>query len=218
MTDYNWFPNLSETRVKYQNITVSAAEPAHEPVSLALAKNYLKIDTTTDNDLIEFLIKAVRKQIENELGGFLIQKRTVTQKQTGGIERIEMMREPVNSITSVTYFEDFDSTGTVIASTNYRFSDGVLYHRDGFFKAGRESDGYVIVYNAGLVDDTGQTAENSAPVLREAMLRIIAHLYENREAYSTNLSEGNWSISYDQKMNYEIKNLLSIYMTPKAVF
>lgn len=213
------FESLEVSKPKYQNISVSSPEPTNEPISLTLAKNYLKVDYTTDDDLIEFLIKSVRKQIENELGGLHIVKRAVTQKQTGGIERIKFMREPVNSITSITYFEEFDSTGEVLSASNYRFVDGEIYHRDGFWKVGRESDGYVIVYNAGIVDDTGQAAENSAPALRNAMLRIIGYLYENREEFATTIGEGNLNISYNTIVgNSELKSLLMPYMTVKAVF
>ena len=216
---YQFYDSLDRSVPKYQNITVTAPEPTHEPISIELAKNYLKVDYATDDDLIEFLIKSVRKQIENELGGLHIVKRAVTQKQTGGLERIQFMREPVNSITSITYYEEFDSTGTVLSASNYRFVDGEIYHRDGFWKAGRESDGYVIVYNAGIVHDTGQAAEHSAPALRNAMLRIIGYLYENREEFATTIGEGNFNISYNTIVgNSELKSLLMPYMTAKAVF
>ena len=165
-----WYDSLDVSKSKYQNVTISTSEPVHEPVSLEEAKNYLKVDYTTDDTLIENLIHVVRKQIENELGGLLIVKRTVTQKQTGGLDTINLFRQPVNSITSITYYEDFSSTGSVVSATNYRFSDGQLYHIDGYWQSGRESDGYVIVYNAGIADDTGQSAENSPYTLRHAIL------------------------------------------------
>lgn len=214
-----WHDQLDFTKAKYQNITVSQNEPTHEPFDIVFVKNYLKIDYNTDDDLIELLIKSVRKQIENELGGFNLVKRNVTQKQTGGIRVIQAMREPVNSIVSITFYEQFASTGTVLNASEYRFVDGEFYHKDGFWKQGRESDGYVIVYNAGLVDDTGQAAENLAPAIRNAMLRIIGYLYENREQFATNISEGGMSVSYNTIVgNNELKSLLAPYMTVKAVF
>jgi uncharacterized phiE125 gp8 family phage protein len=212
------FESLDISKPKYQAITVSATEPQYEPISLEETKNYLKIDYTTDDQLIENLIHTVRRQVENELGGFLIVKRTVTQKQTGGLETIDFMRSPVNSITSITYYESFDSTGSVISSSNYRFNDGQLYHKDGYWAQGREGDGYVIVYNAGLVNDTGQTAENSPHPLRHAILRIVAYLYENREEYVTQANEGNFSVTYDKKIRSDVNLLLMPYHTGMAVF
>lgn len=220
LANYLAFSNTNDNIGRiYQNVTISANEPTYEVVSLTEAKNYLKIDYTTDDDLIELMIKSIRKQVENELGGLFIVKRSVTQKQTGGIKQIELLREPVNSITSVTYYEEFDSTGEVLSSSDYRFSDGFLYHKDGYFKPGRESDGYIIVYNCGYVDDTGQTAETSIPILRTAILRILAYVYENREEYATTISEGGWSVSYNLIVgNSQLKNLLSPYLKSRAVF
>lgn len=216
--------NLTEWRTndltnkKYQFLSITETEPQYEPLELSLLKNYLKIDYSTDDTLLELLIHTARKQIETECGGLAIVKRTVTQKQTGGLQYIQFMKQPVNSITSVTYYENFSSTGEVISSSDYRFTDGILIHKDNWFKSGRDGDGYVIIYNAGLVNDTGQTAENCPQALRAAMMRVIAYLYENREQYVNSVNEGNFSISYDKKLRSEINMFLSPYFTGKAVF
>lgn len=213
------FESLEVSKPKYQNVTVTTGEPVHEPVSLEEAKNYLKVDYATDDNLIELMIHAVRRDLENQLGGLCLVKRTVTQKQTGGLERLPLLRQPVNSITSITYYEEFGSTGSVVASTDYRFIDGQIYHKNGWWNAGRESDGYVIVYNAGIYEDTGQSAENSNEALRVALLRILAYLYENREEYATTIGEGGFSISYNSIVgNALLKNLLMPYHTGLAVF
>lgn len=219
MADRWWMhETLDVTKPRYQNITVTQTEITHEPVSLEEAKNYLKVDTTTDNDLIQILISVARRQIENELGGLNIVRRTVTQRQTGGLERIALMRQPLVSITSITYFEDFDSTGEVVAASNYRTADGEIYHREGFWKAGRESDGYVIVYTAGIAADTGQAAENSPETLRQAIMRIVAYLYENREEYVTQINEGNFSVTYNKNIRSDVNLLLMPYHTGKGIF
>lgn len=212
------YESLDIQRQKMQYITVTDAEPQFEPVSLEEAKNYLKVDYATDDDLIEILIHVARKQIENELGGLAIVRRSVTQKQTGGIEKLEVMRQPLNSITSITYYENFDSAGSVIAASNYRFVDGMIIHKDGYWKAGRDGDGYVIVYNAGISADTGQAAENSPHTLRQAIMRIVAYLYENREEYVTQINEGNMTVTYDKKTRSDVNLLLMPYHTGKGVF
>ena len=219
MTYWRWDSDqLYRSRPPLQSETVNYNDPTHEPVSLEEAKNYLKVDYSTDDTLIENIIHAARKQIENELGAYLIVKRAVTQKQTGGVETIDLLRQPVNSITSVTYFEEFDSTGEVLAATDYRFHDGQLYHKDGYWKQGRAGNGYVIVYNAGLADDTGQAAENSPNTLRQAILRITAYLYENREEYVTQINEGNLSVTYNKQLRNDVNLLLMPYHTGKGVF
>jgi uncharacterized phiE125 gp8 family phage protein len=202
----------------YQSTSVTYSDPVHEPVSLEETKNYLKVDYTTDDTLIENLIHVARKQIENELGGFLIVKRSIVQKQTGGLDVIELLRQPVNSITSIYYYDSFASTGSLISSSDYRYNEGQLYNSSGYWNQGREGNGYVITYNAGFADDSGQSAENSPNTIRQAILRIVAYLYENREEYVTQISEGNFSITYDKKTRNDVNLLLMPFHTGRAVF
>ena len=219
MTYWRWESDLIyRSKTPDQSITISAAEPTNEILDLTLTKNYLKVDVSTDDDLINLIIKSVRKQIENELGGVQIVKRSVSQKQTGGIEQIELLRQPVNSITSVTYYESFDSAGEVLSASDYRIIGNKLIHRDGYWKQGRNGDGYVIVFNAGIVDDTEATAEAATPSIRQAALRLVAYLYENREEFATTIGEGGFSISYNATVGNELKNLLAPYMVSRAVF
>jgi uncharacterized phiE125 gp8 family phage protein len=217
---YNTFniDSIDLSTSKYQEITISSNEPTNEPVTLTEAKNYLKVDYTTDDNLISALIFTARKQIENELGGLAIVKRSFTQKQTGGLKEIELMRQPVNSITSITFYNEFDSTGELIANTEYRNVNQNIYHKNGFFITGRDADGYVIIFNAGLVDDTVNSASNCPSSIKTAILRVLSYLYENRQDFSTNYSEGGWSISYDKKLRSDINLLLMPYTTSKAVF
>lgn len=211
------FQTLDITKPKYQEITVTSSEPAYEPVTVTQAKNYLKVDTTNDDALIEALIVSARKQVENECGGLAIVKRNFTQKQTGGLETIELMRDPVNSITSITFFEEFASTGEVLGASNYRNVGANLYHVDSYFQIGRQADGYQIVFNAGIVDDTLVGASTAPSAIKTAILRYVAFLYENREEYANSILEGNFTVSYDQKTNFEVKMLLMPYVTGKAV-
>jgi uncharacterized phiE125 gp8 family phage protein len=215
---FDGFNQISKTP-PFQNVSVIASEPTNELFTLTTIKNYLKVDVSTDDDLITLIQKSVRKQIENEIGGVQIVRRSVTQKQTGGIEKIELLRGPVNSITSITYYESFDSAGEVIDSAKYRQVNGMLYHETGFWNQGREGDGYVIVFDAGIVADTSNAAEAATPALRMAALRLIAYLYENREEFATTISEGGFSISYNTIVgNSELNNLLMPYAKARAVF
>lgn len=207
-----------KAKPKYQQISLSFTEPTNEPISLTELKNYLKIDYTTDDDLLNVLITTSRKQIENELGGLAIVKRSFTQKQTGGLDVIELLISPINSITSITYYEDFDSTGEVISSSLYRRVNSNLYHKNYYWDIGRDGDGYVIVFNSGLVDDTANSALTAPKSIKNAILRICAYLYENRQDYAKNWSEGNWTINYDKQTRNDINLLLMPYHTGKGLF
>ena len=193
MPDWRFGGELEKVKPKYQEISIiETGLVTNEPLSLTEVKNNLKIDYSTDDDLLTGLIKSVRVQIETELGGVNIIRRNMIQKQTGGVEFIELLRQPVNSIASIIYFEDFDSTGETI--TDYRQVNNILYHRDTFFKVGRAADGYVITYNAGLIADAVNANLSVPSNIKTAMQRVISYLYENRQQYASTYSEGGWSI------------------------
>lgn len=212
------FTPIDEIIPQFQEISVEETEPTNEPVSLTEIKLYLKIDYTTDDDLLTALIKAVRKQIEIELGGLLIVKRNVVQKQTGGLRQIELLRSPVNAITSIVHYDSFSSTGSTITSSYYRNVNNLIFHDDGFFKTGRSADGYVITYNAGMINDTTSSYASSPEAIKTVIKRVISYLYDNRQLYVSNYIENQLNVNFDQKMKNEINLLLMPYHTGKGVF
>jgi uncharacterized phiE125 gp8 family phage protein len=215
--DWRFGGELEKVKPKYQEISIiETGLVTNEPLSLTEVKNNLKIDYSTDDDLLTGLIKSVRVQIETELGGVNIIRRNMIQKQTGGVEFIELLRQPVNSIASIIYFEDFDSTGETI--TDYRQVNNILYHRDTFFKVGRAADGYVITYNAGLIADAVNANLSVPSNIKTAMQRVISYLYENRQQYASTYSEGGWSITYNKEMRQEINLLLMPNHSGRGIF
>lgn len=217
MPDWRFGGELEKVKPKYQEISIlETGLVTNEPLSLTEVKNNLKIDYSTDDDLLTGLIKSVRVQIETELGGVNIIRRNMIQKQTGGVEFIELLRQPVNSIASIVYFEDFDSTGETI--TDYRQVNNILYHRDTFFKVGRAADGYVITYNAGLIADAVNANLSVPSNIKTAMQRVISYLYENRQQYASTYSEGGWSITYNKEMRQEINLLLMPNHSGRGIF
>ena len=217
MPDWRFGGELEKVKPKYQEISIiETGLVTNEPLSLTEVKNNLKIDYSTDDDLLTGLIKSVRVQIETELGGVNIIRRNMIQKQTGGVEFIELLRQPVNSISSIVYFEDFDSTGETI--TDYRQVNNILYHRDTFFKVGRAADGYVITYNAGLIADAVNANLSVPSNIKTAMQRVISYLYENRQQYASTYSEGGWSITYTKEMRQEINLLLMPNHSGRGIF
>ena len=219
MVVFNGFFNIDKTVPKYQEITITeVAEPTYEPVSLAEMKDYLKVDTTDDNTLISALIHTARKQVENELGGLAIVKRNFTQKQSGGLERLEILKSPLNSIASIVYYDSFASTGSTVTASDYRYVTNNVYHINNFFDYGRDADGYVITFNAGIVADTSTASITAPNSIRVAIMRIASYLYENRQDYAKNWNEGNWSINYDKTLRNDINLLLMPYHTGKGLF
>lgn len=173
------------------------------------AKNYLKISHSVDDSLIKLLIKSSVNTIENVIYK-VIHKSTFVQKQSGGIDKIKLMKCPVTSTPTILFCDSFDSTGTSLTiNTDFRMVGNILYHIDGYFITGREGDGYSIEYDAGLFDSSTDDDSMEYTVIKNVMMRMIAFLYENRQQYCTNFNEENWSISYGlNDIPMEFKSML----------
>jgi uncharacterized phiE125 gp8 family phage protein len=156
--------------------------PAVEPVTLAQAKAHLKVDTTDDDALITALISAARARAEWHTGRALI-----TQGWTLWLDcwpasgAIEVPLPPLQSITSVTTYARDDSASVM---------DSALYTIDAVSAPGRlalKSDAapptnlravnaIAVAFTAGYGDAAGDVPQ----ILNEAILELIAYLYENR--------------------------------------
>ena len=197
-----------------QFVTISETEPTHEPVTVNEAKNYLKVDETTDDALIAQIIKTARKMIETH-ASLTFHQRTVTQKQTGGVEYIDALRLPANTVSSITFARDFDSTPETLDASTYRLAGNRFYHESREFIQGRDADGYVITYTAGMVADATPSTLKSD--FKTAILRVAAFLYENRQEYTQGWSEQGFSVNYDI-LKSEINRIINPYSTAKGIF
>lgn len=207
-----------------QTINVSVISGATQSIlSRTEAKNYLKLDSdlTDDDNLVDSLISASQNIIEETLGGLSLYEKTIQQSQQGGCHAIELMYEPVIGTPTVSYYEDFDTVtaSNITFSTHFRNVGSKLYHVDGYWDRGRDGDGYVITYNTGLFTASNVTNsnDNRLQVFKTAMLRLIARMYEQREDQATNVKEGNWSVSYDDKDMYDIKKLIMPFHTGRGL-
>jgi len=194
---------------KFGRAKVTTA-PAAEPLSTAEAKEWCRIESsvTADDALIDTLVKAARRNIEKRTGLALITQ-TVTQvidnwpSTTGyapdylpsegplslistgpkGKAYIELLGNPVQSVTSITTFDDGD-TGTVWASTNYQLSiqgsRARIAPRVGtsWPTATRGMDAIEVIFVAGF----GSSGSDVPEDIRRAIGLMISHWYENRDA------------------------------------
>ena len=114
-----------------------ATEPNQEPISLQEAKDYLRVENSTNERIIQAMIETARRFAEEHLGRSLMQQ-TIHQFIDGYDEMedplfegfrkgpfltyyknyITLARPPVQSITSVSTFNDSDAE-TTFASTKY---------------------------------------------------------------------------------------------------
>ena len=190
-------------------------------VSKTEAKNYLKLSSdTADDDLVEDLISASQGMIERELGGLALVTTGFTQYQKGGIETIELMREPIIGTPTVSYYSDFSTvTATSLTASSIRAVQNELYHVDGYFDEGRDGDGYTIQYDAGYFTASNYTTSTDPAlnVFKTAILRTVAWLYEQREEHVTSSNEGEWSVSYSGELPMGIKRLVMPFSTGRGL-
>lgn len=197
LTRWNEENNNRFNRDRRQNTTLKqTSTPTLTIVSSTEMKNYLKVDSTDDDDLINVITLASQKAIETQLGGTPIIECDFEQRQRGGCKNIKLLRQPVNGIPTVSYYESFNTVtaSNITYSTHFRNVNETLISVDGWFETGRDKDGYTIAFKAGMYDSSNYDSADEG--LKMAVKRISGYLYENREEGAIDVSEANWKVKY----------------------
>lgn len=188
--------------LKGLRLSTKAATPL---ITTDEAKNYLRVDSSTDDALIDLFVEAATTQVENHIHRSLIsQSWTLTMDnfdrhsdhildQLGeGVHNLPMSvafrsdvvflaRMPIISITSVKT-TDTDNSQTPFDSSNYDFSaeTGQLFLNDGSVWPTnlREKDAIEIIYVAGY----GTAATDVPAPIRQTVYYQLGRIYENRGA------------------------------------
>lgn len=163
--------------------TTLLAGPTVEPVTLTEAKTHLRVDTSAEDTLIQSLIMASRLHIEAALDLALL-----TQTWRFHLDRwprtrsLNLPLRPVQSLTTVKVF-DSDDESEVLDNAGF-ILDGtanparlILSGSTSLPVPGRAANGIEIDFVAGYGDE----ASNVPPPIRQALLLLTAHWYENRE-------------------------------------
>lgn len=85
-------------------------KPANEPISLAEAKKFLRVDHTDEDTLIEALIKAARQQIEELTRQVLIEQTWQAQFSSFPAAGVELVKPPLIGVDAVRYWPDAASS------------------------------------------------------------------------------------------------------------
>jgi len=153
--------------------SVLVAGPALEPVSLTEAKLHLRVDGNDENTLVTALIAAARQEAES-----YTRRALVTQTWRYTCDRlaatVTLPHQPLQSVTSIAI------DGVTLAASNYEVdtSTGRVKPLSGYAAEG--IGGIAITYVAGY-----GAASDVPQALRQAMLLMIGHWYEHREAVIT---------------------------------
>ena len=152
--------------------------PATEPITLAQAKAHLKLDTTDDDALVTALISAARARAEWHTGRALITQAWTLWLDTWR-DTIELPLPPLKTVASLTTYGR-DNAAHVLDSASY-FVDtasGRITLNHGHCPPTdlRRLNAVAVAFTAGY----GDAAADVPPPLKEAILELIAFLYENR--------------------------------------
>lgn len=177
-----------------------ATEPAKEPVSIDDVKNFAKIDTSSDDGLIDGMIIAARQKVADYLNRALI---TTTCQLTLDLPAsnagdilgdgvydlpvsilngdmpsvIKLPYEPIQAINSVKLY-DTANNETTYSSSNYYLNTGRLILNEGasWGVVFRPYAAIIINYDAGY----GDNADDVPQAIRNAMLMYIQYMYDQR--------------------------------------
>jgi uncharacterized phiE125 gp8 family phage protein len=157
---------------------------AIEPVTLAEAKDQLRVDITDDDVLIAGLIVVAREFAEAITRRALItQTWDYIMDAFPAGDRLALPLAPLQSVTSITYVDDEDASDTV-SSADYQVDTDSEPGRIVLKSTAtwpsvtlRAANGVTVRFVAGYGDDV----EDVPQKIRQAMLLMVGHWYENRE-------------------------------------
>lgn len=168
---------------------------AHEPVSLDDAKLHCRVTGTAEDDLISAMIAAARKRVE-DISWRTIMPATLslTLDNWPAGDTIELPYPPLQHVDYVQYTVR-DGTVKTLSANDYVVDKSstpgrIVLKSDSTWPGDDllEAGAIVISYLAGI-SNTVSTNQNAhliralvSPTHRAAILLIVGHLYENREA------------------------------------
>lgn len=180
------------------------AGPEAEPVSVADAKAHLRIDHTSEDELIAGLIRAARDEVEQTTGLAMIDQAwrlAVDAVPRSGL--LLLRRGPVKAIASVTIYGS-EGEGSALDPGAYQLdplSRPARLHFSERPSGLRAMNGIEVDFTAGF----GEAAVDVPDLLKRAVLALVAHWYEFRASFGAR----------DQPVSYPegYERLISAYLT-----
>lgn len=155
--------------------------PTEEPITLDEAKQHCRVSDDSDDSYITALITAAREYVETQTRRAIITQ-TLELRLPGWMGgRIELPRPPLVSVSSVVYTLDGGTTATLNASlyTVMKTEPGAIVptYNTTWPTTRAQVESVFVTYVAGY---GGPAAVPQT--IKHAMLLLIGHWYENREA------------------------------------
>lgn len=174
-------------------------QPATEPVTLVEAKSHLRVDGSDDDVLIADLISAAREYVEQVTSRHLITQSLTYYGESFNAD-IEL-KAGLQSVTSINY-TDTDGNNQLLDTSLYSVDTasfvGAVYpsYGNSWPSARYEKNAVQIEFIAGY----GSADDVPVPI-KQAMLLLIGHFYQNRESVMVGVSVTETPMAVDMLLN-----------------
>lgn len=155
--------------------------PAYEAVPLAVVRAHLRIDHNDEDGLLAGYLLAARTYVEKITSRALISQTWRMTLDAFPTEELALPLAPVSSVSSVTYLDDAGATQTVNAST-YVVDTTTVPARLALATGSSWPTPAVRPGAVSVAFVAGGTLSDVPEPLRQAILLLVGHWYENREA------------------------------------
>jgi uncharacterized phiE125 gp8 family phage protein len=168
--------------------------PIEEPVTKEEAKNHCRVETDDDDTLIESLITAAREYCEGFQGrAYCPQIWEFWLDEFPRVGQIKLPRPPLISVDSIMYYDvddiehEFNKSEYFVDTKNEPGWVVLNYGSTWPIETLRPANGVCVTFTAGYESDDYGTAVPQK--VKQAILLLIGHWYENREASGPNLQD-----------------------------
>ncbi len=157
-------------------------QPESEPVTIAEAKQHLRVDGTDEDTYINMLIKVSRQMCESYSGlSFLTQQREIKLDRFP-CGNIYLPYGPVQSVDDFVYFDGDDVSQVMVVNDNYTldlsYQPARIQRVESWPTVYSKMSSVVISYTAGYANDDHDPLPE---VIKSAILLQLGTLYENRQ-------------------------------------
>ena len=175
--------------------------PALEPITLDEAKLHLRVETDLDDQLIEALIESARVTVETITNRALINQTWLHTFDRFPWEGELELQAGVSTINSVKY-KDTDNVEQTLDAAVYELTKcAVPALRLAWQQEWPSTLDHPESVSVEVVAGYGATAADVPASIRQAMLLLIGHWYENREASVIGTISGELPLAIDLLLN-----------------